>query len=279
MGIAATTIILICWNFTRGREISPEYADISKQSKDNVIKAYIQAAKIKPMKYTVFCNVIYMIGFSISSGVLMYCLVFVAKLDAGQQSIVMAALPIATIILLPVINAVSMKFGKKSAYILMVSVTTAMLLIFPIVGIWTFTSMIVFNILMAIGNGTFWTLCYAMSYDSVEVDEFVNGKRREGIFTSFMAFAQKVGSALAMWISGMALEYVGYDGNAAVQTAGAMKGLVALLTWVPGIFVLLSVVCIVIYPLTRERYNALMKALTAKKAGEDYTTEGFEKLL
>ncbi|MCL1897037.1 MAG: MFS transporter, partial [Clostridiales bacterium] len=40
---AAVVIILISWNFTRGKEISREYADISKQEKDNVIKAYIQA--------------------------------------------------------------------------------------------------------------------------------------------------------------------------------------------------------------------------------------------
>ncbi|MCL1896553.1 MAG: glycoside-pentoside-hexuronide (GPH):cation symporter [Clostridiales bacterium] len=276
---AAVVIILISWNFTRGKEISREYADISKQEKDNVIKAYIQALKIKPMKYTVIANIFYMIGFSVSGGVLMYCLIFVAKLEAAAQSMVLATLPIATIILLPLIGVVSKKLGKKNAYILMLSITAGMMFIFPLVGIWTLASMMVFQILMSVGNGTFWTLCYSMSYDSVEVDEFVNGKRREGIFTSFMSFAQKCGSALAMLISGLALEYVGYDGTAEVQTDTAISGLGSLLTWVSGIFVLLSIIFIIIYPLTKDRFAALTKALEAKKAGQEYSTEGFEKLL
>lgn len=40
-----------------------------------------------------------------------------------------------------------------------------------------------------------------------------------------------------------------------------------------------AIIFAVLYPMTRERVNALMVQLRKKRNGEEYTTEGFEKLL
>ena len=40
-----------------------------------------------------------------------------------------------------------------------------------------------------------------------------------------------------------------------------------------------SIIFVILYPMTRQRFEALMVQLKKKRNGEPYTTEGFEKLL
>ena len=39
------------------------------------------------------------------------------------------------------------------------------------------------------------------------------------------------------------------------------------------------ILCLIIYPMTRKRFEALMVQLEKKRKGEEYNTEGFEKIL
>ena len=50
-------------------------------------------------------------------------------------------------------------------------------------------------------------------------------------------------------------------------------------TIIPAVILGISILCLILYPMTRKRYNALMVQLEKKRKGEAYTTEGFEKLL
>ena len=50
-------------------------------------------------------------------------------------------------------------------------------------------------------------------------------------------------------------------------------------TVIPAALFLISVICCVIYPMTRQRVNALMTQLEKKRNGEEYSTEGLERLL
>ncbi|MPN64832.1 hypothetical protein SDC9_212609 [bioreactor metagenome] len=118
-----------------------------------------------------------------------------------------------------------------------------------------------------------------MAYDTTEVDEFVNGKRREGVLVSYMSFAQKIGGAVAMWISGLILQFVQYDGTSATQTPLAQSGIIAMYTWIPAIFLALSVLSVFIYPLTKKKHDLISRALELKKQGKPYSTEGFDDLI
>ena len=102
-----------------------------------------------------------------------------------------------------------------------------------LIGNYSIPAICILDIFFSLGNGTFWTMCFAMAYDTAEVDEFINNKRREGLLTSYMSFAQKVGTALSLWITGQVLAFVGYAGGAEVQTERAINGLLALFTWFP----------------------------------------------
>lgn len=278
-GLISIVALLICWRATKGRELIVQAEKSAQEEKVNIFKAFLETLKVKPVKYVVLANLFFLLGMSIVSSTNVYMLNYVAHVDGARQSIVMSVLPIATIIWLPFINFMATKLGKKKAYIVLVGVAAFACLAFFAIGVYTFASMCVFNAVFALGNGSFWTLCFAMAYDTTEVDEFINGKRREGILVAYMSFAQKVGTAGSTMLIGLILQYVKYDGTAAEQTSTAVNGLISLYTWIPAVFIVISVLSVCIYPITKKRYDALVKALELKKAGKEYSTEGFKELL
>jgi GPH family glycoside/pentoside/hexuronide:cation symporter len=280
-GAIAFIALVISWNATRGREliVGKREADEPKTSGGNIFKQFVDVLRVKPVKYVVLANFLYLFGFSTETGVLVYILKYVAHVDPAQQSMVMSVLPIATILWLPVINIISVKLGKKKSYAFLVGIIVAALLVFFAIGAYTVVSLCVLNAILALGNGTFWTLCFAMAYDTTEVDEWVNDKRREGVLVAYMSFAQKVGTALALWATGFILEMTGYIGDAAEQAESAIQGLIGLYTWIPAIIIALSVICVLRYPLTLKKHAALLKAIEQRKKGEAYDTSEFEDLI
>lgn len=277
--VIAVIAILICWNATRGKELLAGDIIKNNQEKESFFDSLVGTMKVKPVKYIVLANFLYMLGFSIETGILVYLMIYVAQMSPGQQAIAFLILPVCTLLFLPIINFISIKLGKKKTYIILLGLEAMVFFIYTFAGTYTFFNLCLVIIGTALGNGAYWTLCFSMAYDTTEVDEFVNGKRREGVLVSYMSFAQKIGGAVAMWISGLILQFVQYDGTAATQTPLAQSGIIAMYTWIPAIFLALSVLSVFIYPLTKKKHSLLSRALELKKQGKPYSTEGFDDLI
>ena len=118
-----------------------------------------------------------------------------------------------------------------------------------------------------------------MAYDLVEVDEFVNGKRRESMITAFPQFFPKFGAAIGMWLAGQVLDLGGYNGTLAVQPDSAKDAIENIATVIPAAFLVLALIGIIMYPVTKERFALLTSQLEKKRSGEEYNTKGLEKLI
>ena len=116
-----------------------------------------------------------------------------------------------------------------------------------------------------------------MMYDISELDEFINGERREGAISALMSFGQKLGAAIAMWLTGQLLAIGGHGVAGMEESASAM--ILNMNTVIPGIVGVLAAVVAIAYPLTREKFLAISEALQKKKAGREYSTEEFANLL
>lgn len=277
--IGATTLFfeLICWNSTRGREV--DVSGVDKIKKLNIFKTYVQALKLKPIKFVVGANFFYLLGQAISLGVTMHILTYIAPLTDFQVTIFWTFSAFFSILLLPVINRVSLNLGKKGGFISLIGIMTIVFVIFYLVGIYTFASMMILAVVAALGNGAFWTLCYAMAYDNTELDEFINGERREGIFIAFMSFSQKVGNAVGILALGMILNIVKYDATLTFQPTSAIVCMKLLLTLCPALFFTLSIVIVFFHPMTKKKFHAVENALEAKRNGETPDTSEFQDLL
>jgi len=118
----------------------------------------------------------------------------------------------------------------------------------------------------------------AMIADSVEVDEFRTGHRREGVYFSVASFIQKLAIALVLWGSGIILEQAGYVANA-VQSDAAITAIKALISWIPAALIAASIIFALFSTMTKEKHAALLRALDLKKAGKEYDIEPIRDLV
>ena len=89
-------------------------------------------------------------------------------------------------------------------------------------------------------------------------------------------------------LQGVILSAYGYDTTAESGADAAtfvrpsdyiVGGMENVSTLIPAIVIGVSLIFLLLYPMTRKTYNALMAQLKKKREGEDYTNEGVEKLL
>jgi GPH family glycoside/pentoside/hexuronide:cation symporter len=153
------------------------------------------------------------------------------------------------------------------------------LIVVKCIGVHTIVMLICEAVTMAIGTAAFWTVFYSISYDLVEVDEMTNGVRREGTITAIPQFIQKFGAAFGMWLAGLLLAFYKYDSSLAVQSPETIAGIENIGTIIPAAFLLISIIGLIVYPVTKHRFEKLLAALEKKRMGREYSIEGFEKLI
>lgn len=70
----------------------------------------------------------------------------------------------------------------------------------------------------------------------------------------------------------------GYTGTG-VESETAINGILMMATIIPAVFILISMLIFVRYPINKKEFDAIREALDKKKAGEEYSTEGFKRAL
>ena len=284
----AITIIagMVCWNFTRGREYKIDWSKAKKTAKENFFVNYISTFKLKPMKWLLLSIFSIALVAAVVSNTSIYMMAHVLGFSPEKQSLTFILSTLINLAWIPAVNFLSQKYDKKYVYAgaLGVSATTALIVV--TMGYDMYTSIVsnyalyvVFMIVSSFGTCAFWTLYFAMTYDLCEVDEFINGMRKEGTMSALTSFFQKLGAAAASLLTGMLLTQGGYDASLAAQTMEAKHMIFNIFNIVPLIGVIIGILAILKYPMTKKRFYALLEALKLKREGKKYSTDGFEELL
>ncbi|MCD7919656.1 MAG: glycoside-pentoside-hexuronide (GPH):cation symporter [Clostridiales bacterium] len=74
--------------------------------------------------------------------------------------------------------------------------------------------------------------------EAIDYNEFVTGKRTEGSIYGTFNLARRIGQTVGNSAAVLALGWIGYDANLAIQSSGTIVGIKALCVLVPGIFVI-----------------------------------------
>ena len=200
-------------------------------------------------------------------------------MDDSGMVIVIITLVASMGLMIPIVTKLAEKTDRRKAGIIFFSIMLAGLIIIKLIGINNTPMLIASVFTVALGLACFWTIFYSMAYDLVEVDEFINGKRRESMITAFPQFFQKFGAAIGMWIVGQVLNFGKYDGELSVQPDSAKAAIENIATVIPSLFLVVALVGIIFYPITKERFALLSKQLERKRNGEEYDLSGLEKLI
>lgn len=272
---------ILAWRVTRGREsvlVSPETE--TEQHKENIFKSYLSVLKLKPFLGIVLWSLIYFIGNTIMAGSLVYFGVYALGISEAQASTFFTISTIVTILMAVPGNFLAKKFGKKKTLLMA-------MMFFVIVALGVFLkgpSSYIDGALISIGYGVTNSLAlicsYAMVYDVGELSEYKLGENKTAAAIGAYTFGMGVAQAIGYSAIGYILAAAGFDATAAVQSEEAVNAIIYTQTIVPVIFMVVSgIVIVMLYKINSENHKALVEALAAKKAGKEYSEEGFSELL
>lgn len=123
-------------------------------------------------------------------------------------------------------------------------------------------------VLTGMGVSTLYLIPLAMLPDVIDLDEYETGRRREGMYVSVMVFLQKVGLAIALFLTGQFLSWSGFQAHLAVSTTQSPTTLmvIRLLTGgVPALMLGVGLVCAWGYPLNRQRHDQIRLQLEQRR--------------
>jgi GPH family glycoside/pentoside/hexuronide:cation symporter len=168
---------------------------------------------------------------------------------------------------IPVVSWIANKVGKKQAFI----ISTAISIVGYLLKWWAFNPdnpwlMFMPVPLIAFGLGGLFTLMMSMTADVCDLDELNNGMpRKEGTFGAIYWWMVKLGQALALVIGGLVLKLVGFDGNAAQQTAETLLSLRIADIVIPATTAFLAILVMWGYSLSEERARGIKAELEARR--------------
>jgi GPH family glycoside/pentoside/hexuronide:cation symporter len=121
------------------------------------------------------------------------------------------------------------------------------------------------GVVAGVGVATLYMVPFAMLPDVIDLDELETGLRREGLYFSALVFLQKLGLALALFVSGQLLGWTGYVANAATQPPQALWAIRLLIGPFPALLLVVGLGFAYRYPLSRDRHRQILTALQAKR--------------
>ena len=210
------------------------------------------------------------LGVQMTASILIYYVVGWMGMDESAFPTVAIAVQGTALVMLFFWKMVSDRLGKKAVYYMGTAIwilaQAALFLIKPgQVGL-----LYVGAIAAGFGVSVAYLIPWSMIPDVVDLDELNTGKRREGIFYSFMVFLQKLGLALALFLIGIALEWSGFikqlPGEAIpIQPESALFAIRVAIAPLPTVFLIIGLILTYFYPITKEVHADIIRQLKARK--------------
>lgn len=273
-GFIALIIMLIC-----GFGVKERY-DSSETFNKSFIVTIKEFFKLKEFRYMMMHYLLSMVGFDIIMAVFLFFIndaLGFGNVGGGEISMIFIALPLIVAILSATIwvNFASKYNNIKVYRVAVIGITLSLLLCLiipsynannPFVS-YFFLALVV--ILVGAGMSAIQILPFASIPDVVEVDEYVNGTRREGAFYGIVQFVYKTASGFAIaivsWILGLCGYVESLDGKILVQPQSALLAIRIVIGILPGLIFIASVYFGKHANLDRERFNDIKEKLAIRK--------------
>jgi len=167
---------------------------------------------------------------------------------------------IGVIVAAPVSNAI----GKKNTYLGAMIIATVLSIVFFWFGKNNLVWIYMFQFLISICAGSIFPLLWSMYADCADYSEWKTGNRATGLIFSSSSMSQKFGWTIGGALTGWLLAYFGFKANV-VQTEEAQAGIRMMLSLLPAIGTVLSVIFISFYPLSEKKMEKIGEELELKR--------------
>ena len=163
------------------------------------------------------------------------------------------------------------RFGKKAVFITGMSVTTVATALVFLVGPTSISLMFALSILWAVGWGPTVPLLWVMIADVADYSEWKTSRRATGFMYAGILFALKAGLSLGGALSAWVINAYGYVPNVA-QTESALLGIRLGASIYPTLALVLSILCLVIYPIGKKLNLRIQDELVDRRRKFDSQT-------
>ena len=192
----------------------------------------------------------------LGANIFLTCAVYLTIGEIGQMAGVAFAVPL------------SEKIGKRNTFM---SAMAAVVLFSSLVwfvptgstaGLWW---LIALQVLVSLAIGVAAPLTWSMFADVADYSELKNGANSTGLIFSSSSMAQKFGGAIGGFLLLILLGAFGYDKELAVQAPRTLGAIKAMMSFIPAIGAVLSMVFLSFYPLTTGKMAEVQTALKEKR--------------
>ncbi|WP_432221132.1 MFS transporter [Flavobacterium sp. TMP13] len=171
-----------------------------------------------------------------------------------------AANIIGVIIATPIAN----KIGKKKTFFVAMVLAAILSVIFYFFGRQDVMLIMIFQVLISICAGSIFPLIWSMYADSADYSEWKQGRRATGLVFSASSMSQKFGWTIGGAGTGWLLAYYGFQANVE-QSAFTQNGIQLMLSILPAIAAVFSVLFILFYPLSEEKLQVIEQDLNERR--------------
>lgn len=162
------------------------------------------------------------------------------------------------------VTPVSNKIGKKKTYLFAMVFATVLSIAFYFIDKSNIAMMLVLQVFISACAGSIFPLLWSMYADIADYSEWKTGRRATGLIFSSSSMSQKFGWSIGGALTGWLLAFFGFQANV-VQSTEAQEGIRLMLSFLPAIGTLLSVIFIYFYPLTEKKLNEITTELNSKR--------------
>ena len=140
---------------------------------------------------------------------------------------------------------------------------SALLILIRFVNIPSPVDILLYMVGLSLCTTIYWQIMPGIFYDVCEYDRIVNGKNRSATIVSFLGLVEALAAGIGGQVLGWILDFAGYDGSAAVQTDTTLLWIENCSTLVPVAVSLIACYALYKYPLTKKKYEEMLKGAVA----------------
>ena len=267
----ASWLFSVAANKGKGVILKPEEAVKHPNRAGEIIKNYGELVKLRTGKLAVLYKTAFSCAYSLFNVATIYYLKYSAGFDNRFTSYMYIVTVLVFLAVTPFINSMALRFGKVTQQMFSLGVCGAAGVIIFFLCPGTIAGTLVYMALFAFTQTGFWQVSSAIFYDVIEVDEWVNHKRREGDLMSMISVLGTLISAIMVQIFGFILDGAGLAASLSVQNDTVASMLNVSFILLPGVFLIIGTLILHVFPINKKTFESLRAALDARANGEDYS--------
>ncbi len=275
MGMAVSVVALICaipciistWKY-RSYNLNEKRGKFSFIS---MFKDMISPMRSRESRYVILGYLWQNVSTAIVMTLNMHIFTYTFKLDSNSISLITATLLIASVISQPYWVKQTAKKDKKYAMLESLFIAVGGCLIFAVLvalrnylaGIgWVF---IPFALIVGFAMGGMVCIPQTMLIDTIDVDEYETGKRKEGSIFGCMTLFYKISQAVTIFLLGLYLDLIGFDASLGMQSekVDALLGLSLPVGLLFSLF--MTIWCFSKYSLNKQKLLEIQEKLKTKE--------------